>query len=196
MRLKAFLTAVVCVLATAGHAAVIDFDEAIDGDLPNFDDTPASFTIDTVGVNSWSGSSATPTADSGTFELDYFEVSLAPGLEIADYSLSLTNVQELPGSNPAGAINAIVRITATDLLLRYATLQVGDSPEATNPVPLPWTDPLAIRTSYARGSETYFSYDWEVTLTAAVVPLPASFPMLGMAVLLLGGVLRSRSRAA
>ena len=186
--------------AWSAQAAVIDFDEAVDGDLPNYNDPPRLFTLDSAGVNRWRGSSTTPTATS-TYELDHFAIDIAPGLLVSAYTLDISNLTELPGSSP-GARIATTRITARDLIARYATLEYDDitgTRTETNPIPLPWgpADALAVRTSYGRGSDTYYTWDWEVTLTttpAAVVPLPATLPLLTGA-LALGAALSHRARS-
>ena len=193
------LKVVALVLAgTQAQAALIDYNEVVDGDLPNFNDTPQPFTLDTAGVNVWRGSSTTPTGSS-TYELDYFTVALAAGLQITDYSLGISNFQYLPGSDNQ-TVSANIKITALSLIQRYATFDLvkDGTPTETNPVPLPWTDPLAVRTSYGRGADTRYSWDWEVTLTTApisgVVPVPAALPMMGGGLILLAGLARRKRR--
>jgi len=185
---------------TQSQAALINYDDRTDGDLPGINSTPASFFLDTVGLNVWRGSSATPTGTSSA-ELDYFTVSLAAGLRIDSYSMSISNFQDLPGSDDI-FVSAFTLIRALDRIERYATYNLveGGTPTETNPVPLPWTDPLSVTTNYGRGDQTRYSWDWEVTLTTSrspdgVIPLPAGLPLLGGGLLLLAGLTRRKQHS-
>jgi hypothetical protein len=169
--------------ATSSSATLVNYDEAADGDLPNFGETPASFTLDMEGLNRWKGSSATPTsASSSNFELDYFNIDIAAGLQITSYTLAISNLV----STGTGTIQAILPILSQDLSTTYAELIEGAPPSSVTPISLPWgsADLLAVRTNYGRGSAQFFSWDWEVTLETArtAVPAPATLALLGLGI--------------
>lgn len=194
------IAAAACVAALAGgaQASLVNYVEANDGDLSDNIFAPDVFALDTVGINSWSGTGESTGVQSNG-DIDRFEVNLATGLKIVAYSMSVGNFVHFPDSDLVSA-NGWIQITAQDRIARYATHKYGDlGLTVTNPVPLPWTDPLAVRVDYVMGNATHYTFDWQLTLTTApinqaVVPLPAGLPLLGAGLAMLAG-LRLRRRA-
>ena len=189
------------------NAALVNYDEAVSGDLIHLATT---FNFDTSGVNSVSGS--TEWASSG-FDSDAFFFYLADGLQITDVSVVWSNpsLANLPNGGLSWSFLAQAfsppPLSSTTLLLSAIHLPSSVAVTETVIVVAPYTgaDRYWLSNGTGRSNATDPLLPWHVSAsydmsftTAAIpaVPVPAAVWLFGTALIGLVGFSKRKARIA
>lgn len=73
---------------TSSHAALVNYDESVSGDVNGGPSGTPTFLLDTVGTNTWTGSILFSQDGLRVLDLDAFDIALDPSLQITNYSVS------------------------------------------------------------------------------------------------------------
>lgn len=191
------------VLAQATQAAVVNYSESVNGELPSNATPGPLFILDTVGVHIWNGSSFRDDTDAGarTEDLDWFKFDVTAGLRLTSVEFSTSNLvnENWVASEYALRIQAGTQETGP---LEYGQVKdvIGSDPNYDSfysDLPL---NPGTYLTSLVfagfnpawcpSGVECSASWEWTVAMTvdssSHVVPIPAAVWLFGSAMLGLG----------
>jgi len=179
-------------MSFGAKAALIDFDEATDGNLSNSaGGTDDVFVIDTAGNNKWKGTGFLIFTPEGPidFDLNRFSFTLAAGLEITGVSFQLSNAVIGSRSQLQHAIyavydgNPIIRVKAWESFYDTTGTAIG----------LPAT-PIIPAYPFDAGNYSFYSQFWGavrvdsnwswdleiITSSASTVPEPGTLVLLGI----------------
>jgi len=179
-------------LISSSNAALVNYNEASDGEL---DFASTTFSIDTAGVNSISGSSS---QEGFTFDNDTFFFDLDAGLAITGLSLSFSNgAQQNIIFEPQGFVQEL----GTPTLLMLTTYSIATDAETTTVSVAPpysfsnYKVGLGGTTFGGITEESLATFDWNVTIMTTAVPIPAAIWLFGSGLLGLVGMARRKKAA-
>lgn len=193
MKIKSILGAsCTCMLAMSAHsinAAVIEYEEAVDGDISQLGTSPV-FNFD-VGINTISGSTHFIVND---FDSDSFSIYLPNNLFVTEVTYTFDNVSTLPGTTGLGTSYAIH--DSSGALGIGNSIQILDdtSPITNFVIGLPLgEDTFRFTQLLGRGGD---GGSWDYTLSFEVVstavPIPPAFWLFGSGLLGLVGMTRRK----
>ena len=170
-----------CFLGTTpGHAALLSYDEATDGDLGFLTTT---FTIDMAGTNTVTGSGSRV----GTsFDSDSFFLNLAPNLQIDSFGIAISNGSATGGTGTFEPFFDFFELDGTSSRLQSwgVDLSTNALSQRQTPVPTPYTfSSYRLNTGGSSFGGGVDQASWNYVLTfqtsqIAPVPLPATLPLL------------------
>jgi len=197
--------AVLLLLIHSANAALINYDESVDGDLP--DPGLTTFALDMAGNHSISGSTSwVQTSTSESWDFDEFFLTLAPSLVISNFAFSFSNgIQQ---NITAEVVHRLLDFDA-GFLAQSAVYDIGND-SSTNQVNPPYgTLPMSAlnyrfyndaRVQLGGTFQHPFSanWDWNVSITTSAVPavpIPAAIWLFGTALIGLVGFSKRRKVA-
>jgi len=191
----AIAAAMVSLLASPLSAAVLSYDESVDGDIDFFD----TFSLD-IGTNTISGSSFVSFEDAtNTFLFDgdsFFELVVPTGAQVDSITYAFSNVNVQPGSNGFGVgMHTPSYIGDWEIDIQYDSSPVSILNEI---LPLgPSTYNFDYYVYVVQGAGPVSGGDWDYTLTFEVnelsaVPVPAAVWLFGSGLLGLVGMARRK----
>jgi hypothetical protein len=188
----------------SSHAAVINYDESVDGDISS-----KTFLLDSTGDNIFSGTVAF-TSSAPYRDDENFDINLATGVEITGYSISFSN-RTISGLSDIGYYNMfnnkyyshIQSWTRWTYLGGANPIRTFQPPYNKDTVGDFYGDYLSMQIAYDDQTAfltgpTYTSLvDWDIviTTTAPAVPVPAAVWLFGSGLLGLVGVARRKRQA-
>jgi hypothetical protein len=194
LRNSALALATSMLFAVPASAALINYSEAINGDLSN--GNPLSlFVLDTAGVNTISGniglsapSGTCPTANQTNFDCDSFALTVLAGLEIVGLSVALSNTGATPLEWRVGTGLLDFAGTPIGNLINTAALSGGALPLGPGSYNVSW---VRIPTSTAAtGIDYTFSITTRQTQSQSI-PEPSTLAVVGVGLI---GLALSRRR--
>ncbi len=188
-------------MSFGANGALINFDEAIDGDLSNSaSGTGTHFIIDTAGNNHWSGSgSIVFTSTSMAIDLNRFAFTVVDGLEITGvyFGLSNTNIGNRSQLEHAIYSRSVPAMSNKEWNTFYdnSGTAIGLPVPALTPVyPFASGDYL-FYAQYWGADRSNSSWNWNVeiiTSSISTVPEPSILLLFGAGILGLGFVPRRK----
>lgn len=174
-------------LATPVYAALVNYSEAIDGDLSGPGSFPTVFEIDTVGRNIWSGSFFVTATYGDPFDTivadrDFFNFTLAPGLQIDGFSYNISDVT-FTGTpfdfiKIRGNLGPWSHFVKIDLLTLETTWVYGDYPWTPEGMQLGESSWDSLTCSSGTSS---VSLNWQIAMDVSnPVPEPTTLTLLGL----------------
>jgi len=181
---------------TSAYASLIAYDESVSGDISN-----GTFTLDTAGNNTWTGSSSW---ENLIFDHDTFFMTVDSAVQVTGFSVLFSNISVSP-SVTAGHISAYLRDFSSPFLnilqQERVDLITGTASTPIGPPAYPLIFP-ALRVNLGSGvshlDSFALSFDYSISvLTSAVspVPIPAGVWLFGSALIGLVGIQKRKKTA-
>jgi len=166
------------IYTSSATATIINYDEAVDGDINPIPLITPSFVVDMAGTHMFQGT-ASRALNNANSDTDRFQLFIDPGLSVVGYSVTLTNPVQSHTTSGATLIGDVDVLQGPIVLQTDAINLVSGVTTISPTLNLPLNvSGLVLDAGVTRSigfpDGLSGSFDWKISIETAVVPLPAA----------------------